>query len=240
VTLVGEILKDLESRGNPENIAGLERFGIKPKKAFGIKGSELKLIARPLKKRVDRHKLASGLWATQVHEARILAYLIDDPKQVTSRQMDRWVRDFDNWAICDSACGHLFSWTDIASQKALEWSAQQPEFIKRAGIVLMAWLTVHDKTADEKKFQAFLPVLESLADDDRTYVKKAVSWSVRQIGKRSIGLNRVAVETAERIRLQGTRSAKWIAADALRELGHEKTLSRLRSSAILVKNDDLS
>ena len=144
---VSEIIKKLESLENPANIAGMARFGIITKKAFGISAPVLKALAKDVKKQAeDRHQLALELWETGIHEARAVAYLIDDPKQVTEAQMESWVRDFDNWAICDSTCGTLFSRTPFAYRKVFEWSAHDEEFIKRAGIVLIAWLAVHDKS----------------------------------------------------------------------------------------------
>lgn len=223
-----EIINKLEVLENPENIEGMKRFGIVTKKAFGISAPVLKDFAKEIKKQIkEKHQLALELWQTEIHEARIIAYLIDDPKQVTEAQMDSWVKDFDNWAICDGACGHLFCRTEFAYQKAFEWSQNEEEFIKRAGIVLMAWLAVHDKKADDAKIAQFLPVLENKANDERNFIKKAVNWSLRQIGKRNLNLNKLAVETAEKIKEQNTKSSRWIAADALRELKNEKTLERI-------------
>ncbi len=225
---VREIIKKLESLENPDNIAGMKRFGIVAKKAFGVSAPVLKNLAKEIKKQAnDRHALALELWETGIHEARAIAYLIDDPKQVSEAQMDAWVADFDNWAICDGACGHLFCKTEFAYEKAFEWSQREEEFIKRAGIVLMAWLAVHDKKASDEKIAQFLPILENKADDERNFIKKAVNWSLRQIGKRNVYLNKLAVETAEKIKSQNTKSARWIASDALRELKNEKTLERL-------------
>ena len=225
---IKEILKRLEALGSPENVAGMARYGIVTKKAYGVPAPELKAFARELKKSAeDRHRLAEELWATGVHDARALAYLIDDPKRVTPEQMDRWTADFDNWAICDSTCGTLFSYSPHAYAKALEWSAREDEFVKRAGFALMAWLPVHDKKADRSRFEAFLPIIEQAAGDDRNFVKKAVNWALRQVGKQDLHLNRLAIETAERISVQGTPSARWIASDALRELRSEKIQERL-------------
>lgn len=223
-----EIVKKLKSLENPVNIAGMARFGIVTKKAFGISAPVLKSLAKEVKKQTqDRHALALELWQTGIHEARAIAYLIDDVKQVTEGQMESWVKDFDNWAICDGTCGTLFCKTQFAYQKAFEWSEREEEFIKRAGLVLPAWLAVHDKKADDIKIAQFLPILESKADDERNFIKKAVNWSLRQIGKRNLHLNNLAIETAEKIKAQGTKSARWIAADALRELTNEKVLERL-------------
>ena len=229
---VEEIIKTLESVEKPKNVAGMARFGIVTKKAFGISAPVLKNLAKEIKKQTDdRHELALELWETGIHEARIIAYLIDEPKKITNGQMESWVKDFDNWAICDSTCGTLFCRTPFVYEKVFEWSALEDEFIKRAGIVLIANLAVHDKKADDAKIAQFLPLLESKSDDDRNFIKKAVNWSLRQIGKRNLNLNKLAVETAEKIKVRNTKSACWIAADALRELNSEKVLERLRKKS---------
>lgn len=229
---VAEIVIELEALGSPANVKGMARFGIVTKKAFGVPAAELKRMAKEIKKKGDdRHSLALELWQTGIHDARAVAYLIDDPKQVTELQMDKWAADFDNWAIVDGTCGHLFCRTPLAYAKVAEWSERDEEFIKRAGIVLIAWLTVHDKKAGDDTFAAFLPLLEKHAGDDRNFVKKAVNWSLRQIGKRSLGMNSLAIDAANRIKLQGSRSARWIAADALRELTSDAVRQRLESKA---------
>jgi 3-methyladenine DNA glycosylase AlkD len=223
-----EIIKKLESLENPENIAGMKRFGIVTKKAFGVSAPVLKDLGKEIKKQTkERHKLALELWQTGIHEARIIAYLIDNPKEVTESQMDNWVKDFDNWAICDGTCGHLFCKTEFAYKKVLEWSESEEEFIKRAGIVLIAWLAVHDKKVSDDKIVDFLRILEQKSDDERNFIRKAVNWSLRQIGKRSLYLNKLAIESAEQIKTRNTKSARWIAADALRELREEKVQARL-------------
>jgi 3-methyladenine DNA glycosylase AlkD len=229
---ISEIIKKLKSLENPENVAGMARFGIVTKKALGISAPILKSLAKEIKKESnDRHRLALELWETGIHEARAIAYLIDDPKQVTSEQMDSWAADFDNWAICDGTCGHLFCRTPLAYEKVFEWSEREEEFIKRAGICLIAWLAVHDKKADDEKIALFLPLLENKSDDERNFIKKAVNWSLRQIGKRNLSLNKLAIETAERIKARETRSSRWIAADALSELKNEKIIERLKKKA---------
>lgn len=225
---VPDIVRRLESLGSAENVAGMARFGITAAKAFGVPAPELKAVAKDVKKAgLERHSTALELWQTGIHDARIVAYLIDDPKLVNAEQMEAWAGDFENWAIVDGTCGHLFCRTPAAYAKAFEWSERDAEFIKRAGIVLMAWLAVHDKKADDSKIEQFLPVLEKHAGDDRNFVKKAVNWSLRQIGKRSLQLNERAIETAGRIQLQNTKPARWIAADALRELRSEAVRARL-------------
>ncbi len=225
-----EIIEILEAQADPVNVAGMRRFAITAEKAFGVAAPALKQLAKDAKKQAaDRHALALELWRTGVHEARIIAALIDDPQQVTEAQMEAWAADFDNWAVCDSTCGHLFSRTPLAYRKIDEWSARDAEFVKRAGIVLVAWLAVHDKKAPDARIAEFLPLLEKHAGDDRNFIKKAVNWSLRSIGKRSLELNRLAIEAAARIKAQNTRSARWIAADALRELTGEKVQQRLQS-----------
>ncbi len=226
---IDEIIRELESLGNPDNVAGMARYGIVTKRALGVAAPELRALAKRIKKvAADRHSLALELWQTGIHEARAIAFLIDDPKLVTPEQMDAWAADFDNWAICDSTCGNLFSYTPFAYEKAYEWAEIEEEFVKRAGIVLMAWLAVHDKKISDDVIAEFIPVLESKADDDRNFIKKAVNWSLRSIGKRSIFLHEKAVESAIRIREKGTRSARWIASDALRELMNERTIERIK------------
>ncbi len=209
------ILAELESLANPENVAGMARFGIKGQKVLGISMKTLEPIARRLRK---DHTLAVQLWDSGIHEARLLACMIDDPRQVSEAQMDSWVNDFDSWDVCDQACNKLFDKTPFAYTKALEWTSRDSEFVKRAGFVLMATLAVHDKKASDQPFIDFLPIIQREATDDRNFVKKAVNWSLRQIGKRNLALNIRAIQTAETIRALDSKAARWIGADALREL----------------------
>lgn len=223
-----EIISKLQSLGSSENVAGMERFGIVTAKSFGIPTPVLKQYAKEVKKQAeDRHALALKLWETGIYDARAVAFLIDDPNKVSRKQMDAWARDFDNWATVDGTCCYLFCRTPFAYEKAVEWAGKKPEFIKRAGFSLMAYLAVHDKKADDSKLAAFLPVIEKHSNDDRNFVRKAVNWALRQIGKRNLDLNKLAIESANRIRLQNTKPARWIASDALRELKRERTLERL-------------
>ena len=216
---VDEVIAGLRKLGNPENVAGMERYAIVTRKSFGIPTPLLKQFAKEVKKQAtDRHALAEELWETEIYDARAVAFLIDDPKLVTKKQMDTWAKDFDNWATVDGTCCYLFCRTPFAYEKAVEWAGKKPEFIKRAGFAMMAYLSLHDKTAPDEKLAAFLPLIEQHSDDDRNFVKKAVNWALRQIGKRSLLLNKLSIEAAERIKLQGTKPARWIAADALREL----------------------
>jgi 3-methyladenine DNA glycosylase AlkD len=219
------ILRTLKSHYKPENIEGMARFGIVAKEAYGVPAPALRKLAREIGR---DHALAQRLWASGIHDARVLAALIDDPAQVTEEQMESWVGDFDNWGVCDACCGVLFDRTEFAYRRAVEWSRRDEEFVKRAGFALMACLAVHDKEAGDRQFERFLPIIEREATDERNFVKKAVNWALRQIGKRNMRLNRKALETAERIRALDSRAARWIAADALRELRGEAVQKRLR------------
>lgn len=223
-----EIINRLSSLGSKKGVDGLAYFGIADQKSFGVSAPVLKQFAREVKKEADdRHVLAQDLWETGIYDARAVAFLIDDPKRVTKKQMDAWANDFDNWATVDGACGYLFCRTPFAYEKAFDWAEKKPEFLKRSGFSMMAYLAVHDKKAGDEKMIAFLPIIEKHSDDDRNFVRKAVNWALRQIGKRNQNLNKLAIESAERIKFQNTRSARWIAADALRELRSEAVKARL-------------
>jgi 3-methyladenine DNA glycosylase AlkD len=223
-----QILRTLKSYYKPENVAGMARFGIVAKKAYGVPAPALRKLARSIGK---DHDLAQRLWASGIFDARMLAALIDDPAQVTEEQMEFWAAEFDNWAICDGCCSNLFDRTPFAHRKAVAWTAREEEFVRRAGFALMAALAVHDKQASDAAFRRFLPLIERASDDDRNFVKKAVNWALRQIGKRDLALNAKAIAVAERVRARGTRAARWIAADALRELRSEAVQKRLRAKS---------
>ena len=220
-----EIIKKLKSLSNPENVAGMARFGINPENTLGVSMPSLFKIAKEIGR---DHKLAEQLWSSGIHEARILACLIDDPKEVTEKQMERWVRDFDSWDVCDQCCARLFDKTEQAYQKAIDWSSRSEEFVKRAGFVMMACLAVHDKKAADDKFEQFLPIIVRESIDERNFVKKAVNWALRQIGKRNKRLNKISIRTSKEIRKLDSKSAKWISSDALRELTSEKVQRRLK------------
>ncbi len=223
-----EIIEDLRELRDPSRGKVFERFSIATPLWFGISTPEVKSFAKKVKKIVDdRHAVAAELWQSGIFEARSVAFLIDDPKQVTPEQMDAWVQDFDNWATVDGACGYLFCRTPYAYDKAFEWALREPEFEKRAAFSLIAYLAVHDKKAANEKLAAFLPLIEKNADDERNFVKKAVNWALRQIGKRNIELNRLAIESAHRIKASGTKAGRWTATDAIRELRSEVVRERL-------------
>jgi 3-methyladenine DNA glycosylase AlkD len=213
--LYREIINKLKSISNPESVAGMQRFGIHSKKMLGISMPTLRALAKELGK---NHELALQLWNSKIHDAQILATMVDIPESVTEKQMEQWVTDFDSWAICDQCCNNLFYKNSFAYQKVIEWSKREEEYVKRAGFVLMAVLAVHDKDTADKIFLSFLPIIKRESGDPRNFVKKAVNWALRQIGKRNRILNRAAIETAKEIQKLNSKSAKWIAADALREL----------------------
>lgn len=219
-----QIIKKLKSLNNPENVAGMARFGINPDNTYGVSIPTLRKMAKETGK---DHFLAQELWASRIHEARILAGFVDDPKLVTAEQMENWVKDFDSWDICDQVCSNLFDRTPFAHKKAIEWSNREEEFVKRAGFVLMAALSVQDKRAVDDEFLIFLPIIKREATDERNYVKKAVNWALRQIGKRNSTLNKKAIETAKEIQKLDSKSARWIASDAVRELTSKSVQDKL-------------
>lgn len=221
-----EVLERLRSMSNPANVAGMRRFGINPENTLGISMPALRSMAKEIGK---DHTLAQELWASSIHEARILAALVDDPKLVTEAQMERWAADFDSWDVCDQVCGNLFDRTPYAYLKALEWSSREEEFAKRAGFALMAWLSVHDKKARDEQFQIFFPAIIRESMDGRNYVRKAVNWALRNIGKRNRSLNQRAIETAQEIARIDSKTAHWIASDALKELTSPAIRSRLKN-----------
>ncbi|MGN6638030.1 MAG: DNA alkylation repair protein [Mucilaginibacter sp.] len=210
-----EIIDLLQEYANPAYREGMKRFGIDNSDALGVPLPQIRKLARLIKK---DHALALQLWETGIHECRIMASMVDDPSLVTPKQMDRWVSDFTSWDICDQVCGNLFDRTPFSIEKALEYSKAEKEYIKRAGFVLMAEFAVHNKKASDNVFIQFFPVIERGASDDRNFVKKAVNWALRQIGKRNKTLHQLAITTSKRILQQESKAARWIASNALSEL----------------------
>jgi 3-methyladenine DNA glycosylase AlkD len=210
-----KLLLVLRAHANPANVAGMARYGISSKGTLGVPIPVLRKLAKEAGR---NHKLAAELWTSGIHEARILATLIDDPARVTGRQMDRWAGDLDSWDVCDQACHNLFRYTPWAFEKAAKWARARREFVRRAGLSLMAGLAVKARTASDAQFEAFFPLIAEAAVDDRNMVKKAVNWALRQIGKRNPTLCAKAIVIAVEIGHLDSRAARWIAADALREL----------------------
>jgi 3-methyladenine DNA glycosylase AlkD len=222
---VERVVAELRRLGTKRNVEGMARYGIRAKKVFGVSKPKLDALARKIGK---NHALGLALWATGIQDAKILAGMISEPGKVSAAQMELWVRDFDNWDSCDGTCCHLFVFAKAAWRKAFAWTKRAEEFQKRAGFALAAYLAYRDKSAGDPKYLSFLKVIERESDDERNFVRKAVNWALRNIGKRNVRLNRAAIATARRIREKDSRAARWIAADALRELQSEAALARLR------------
>lgn len=210
-----DVIKAIKSQYNKRNIEGMARFGINPHNTYGVSIPFLRNLAKKIGK---DHELAIRLWNSNIHEARILAGMVDDPKLVTSSQMDSWTSQFNSWDVCDQICSNLYDKTKYAYQKAYKWAKSPKEFVKRAGYVMMAVLSVHDKKSSNAVFEKFYPVILKGATDERNFVRKAVNWVLRQIGKRNPKLRKSAIKLSEKILKLDSKAAKWIASDALREL----------------------
>jgi 3-methyladenine DNA glycosylase AlkD len=208
------ILREMQALANPARLEVMEHFGIHAEGSLGLNVPQVRAIARRAGK---NQPLAEELWATGIHEARWLAALVGDPHAITRRTMDRWVRDFNSWDVCDACCCNLFDRTPYAWQKLPKWAAHKREFTRRAAFATLAALAVHDKRAPDQLYLNALPLVEKYAFDDRNFVRKAVNWALRNVGKRNARLLAAAIACAERIRAQGSKPARWIAADALRE-----------------------
>lgn len=224
---VKRIISVLKKQAVPENREGMARYGIEVKYALGVSIPFLRKIAKETGR---NHELALKLWDTKIHEARILAGYIDDPGAVTEGQLEFWVRDFNSWDLCDQVC-HLFEESRFARKKCVEWSSRKEEFVKRTAFSLMAAMAVHDKKSDDKEFVKFFPLIKRAAVDERNYVRKAVNWALRNIGKRNPGLNKAAIKLAEEIKILDSKTAKWIASDALRELKSSTVQERIKRAA---------
>lgn len=211
------VIAKLKAYANPtrKNFEGMARFGINTKNALCIGIPVLRKMAKEIGK---DHKLALELYNSGIHEAKILASMVDEPEKVTEQQMEKWVKDFDSWDVCDQVCSNLFDKTCFVWQKAVSWSKRKEEFIKRAGFATMAALAVHNKKADDKDFIKLFSLIKKESVDERNFVKKAVNWALRQIGKRNRKLNQEAIKAAREIAEVNSKSAKWIARDALWEL----------------------
>jgi len=220
------ILARLRALADPRVRAAQARFGISTEKSLGLNFPMIQRVARGIGR---HHRLAQELWDTGIHEARHLAFLVAEPEKVTRVQMERWAREFDSWDVVDGTCRYLFLYTPYAWEKALVWSRRKEEFVRRAAFSLMAYLAVHDKHAPDAKFRKLLPIIRRAATDERNFVKKAVNWALRQIGKRNRRLNRAAIRAGEQIRRIDSPAARWIAADALRELRSPAVQRRLRA-----------
>jgi len=225
MTSTADILDKLKAKANPDDLEGMAKFGMAIGKRLGVSVPEMRRIAKEAGK---DHKLALKLWNTGVAEARIVASMIAVPEELTEKDMNAWVKDINSWDVCDQVCMNLFEKTSLAGQKIIEWSEREEEFVKRAAFALIACLAWHDKQATDQKFIEFLSVIKRGATDERNFVKKAVNWALRNIGKRNSRLNKAAIKTAKEIQRLDSKAARWIAADAIRELEGEGTQKRLQ------------
>jgi 3-methyladenine DNA glycosylase AlkD len=225
--LLNDIIKQLESNGSETNRQGMARYGISVDKAFGV---SLPLIRNLAKAHQKDHKLALQLWETGFHEARMLATMIDDPAQVTEVQMEQWVLDFNSWDICDQCCSNLFDKTPFALQKIFEWAEREEEYVRRAGFVMMACVAVHDRNMEDDAFKSFFPLIIKYTTDPRNFVRKAVNWALRQLGKRNQVLYDNALAISANLMKSENKTARWIGSDAYRELMGKTAINRMKGS----------
>lgn len=221
-TSADDVINTIKSLSNPSQKIAQARFKVGDESSFGLGKTDIKAIAKEIKK---NHALALELWKTGIFEAKHIAILTADKKLFTKKDAEAWAKDFSSWDIVDDCCGKLLCKTPFAYELAIEWTKRKGEFQKRAGFSLMAMLAVHDKKAPDEKFQMFYPYLIKESDDDRNFVKKAINWAIRSIGKRNIHLAKEMIALSETIREKGDRSSKWIAADAIRELKNKFSLT---------------
>lgn len=223
---IKSIIAELEKQKNPKNLKGMSNFGINTENALGISITTLRKIAKSIGLNTD---LAIELWNVGYHESRILASMITDPKNVDKKLIETWVNDFNSWDLCDQCCNNLFRKTVFAIDYTFEWTESEREYVKRAGFVLIAVLSVHSKTITNRDFQKYFPIILKHSVDERNFVMKAVNWSLRQIGKRNLELNLEAIRIAENMSKHDSKSAKWIAKNALQEITSIKVKNKLKS-----------
>lgn len=227
-----EVLKKLKTQAKPDQLEGMARYGMAVENRLGVSVPETRRIAKEIGK---DHQLALQLWKTGISEAMMVASMVDIPEAVTEEQMEEWVQDFNSWDVCDQVCMNLFEKTPFAWKKIQEWSKRDEEFVKRAAFALIACLAWHNKETPDEKFIKLIPVIKPGAKDERNFVKKAVSWALRNIGKRNPKLNKVAIKTAKELQKIDSKSAKWIAADVIRDLTSATAQKRLKPKTNLKK-----
>ncbi len=222
---IEEVLKRLRGEAKPDQLEGMARYGMAVERRLGVSIPSLRQLAKEVGK---NHNLAQELWKTGIAEAMIVAAMIDDPKQLTEAQMEDWVKGVNSWDVCDQLCMNLFEKSPLAWKKIVDWAEREDEFVKRTAFSLIACLAWHDKKAGDDKFIELLPVIVQGATDERNFVKKAVNWALRNIGKRNLNLNKAATNTAEEIQRLDSKAARWVASDTLRELGSEAIQKRFK------------
>ena len=221
---VEQALDLLRPHGSEKNRAGMARYGINVDKAFGVSMPNIRAAGKAIR---HDHDLAQALWDTGIHEARILASLVDRPQWVTSDQMESWAGDFNSWDLCDQVTGGLFDKTPFAHEKAVQWADDEREFVRRAAFAMMAWRAVHDKDANDDALTIYLPLIREASTDSRNFVKKAVNWALRQMGKRSPALHGPCLDLARELAVSDNKTARWIGKDAVKELESEAVKVRL-------------
>lgn len=222
---VEKVLEILQTKARLDQLEGMARYGIVGERRLGLSVPDMRKIAKDLGK---DHKFALDLWKTGIPDARIVAAMIGEPAQLTEEQMEAWVKDINSWDVCDQVCMNLFEKTPLAQKKIHDWSEREEEFVKRTAFALIACLAWHDKQAKDDQFIQFLPAIKRGATDERNFVKKAVNWALRNIGKRNLKLNQAAIQAAKEIQQMDSKSARWIAADVIRELESEAVQKRWR------------
>jgi len=222
---VKDVLDKLQSKAQREQLQGMAKYGMTIEKRLGVSVPDMRKLAKALGR---DHRLALELWKTGIAEARIVAGMVGDPAKLTEEQMEEWVEDINSWDVCDQVCMNLFEKSQLAWKKILDWSEREEEFVKRTAFSLIACLAWHDKKASDERFTELLPVITQAAMDDRNFVKKAVNWALRNIGKRNLNLNRAAINAAKEIQCLDSKAARWIAADAIRELESAPVQRKLR------------
>ena len=225
---VEEVMNKLKSKAKLDKLEGMAKFGMAVEQRLGVSVPDMRKMAKELGK---DHKLALELWQTGIAEAKIVAALVDDPEKLTEEQMEDWVKDFNSWDVCDQVCMNLFDKSPLAWKIIIDWSERSEEFVKRAAFALIACLAWHDKETEDERFIELLPIIVRCADDNRNFVKKAVNWALRHIGKRNLNLNRMAINTAREIQGIDSKAARWIASNAIRELESEAVQRRLKGNS---------
>ena len=225
---VEDVMEQLQSKAKPDQLDGMARFGIVGEKRLGVSVPDMRKIAKEIGK---DHQLALDLWDTRVPEGMIVAGMVAEADKLTEQQMEAWVVDINSWDVCDQVCMNLFEKSPLAEKKIYDWSEREEEFVKRTAYALIACLAWHDKKAGDEDFIQYFPVILAGATDNRNFVKKAVNWALRNIGKRNLALNKAALELAYQIKEIDAKSARWIASDAIRELESDKVQERLRKKA---------
>jgi len=221
---VKDVLDKLQSKAQPEQLKGMAKYGITVEQRLGVSVPDMRKLAKEIGR---DHELALGLWRTGIAEARILAAMIDDPDKLTEEQMEDWVEGINSWDVCDQVCMNLFEKNQLAWKKIVDWSEREEEFVKRTAFSLIACLAWHDKKVSDARFIELLPVIIRGATDERNFVKKAINWALRNIGKRNLNLNRAAINAAGEIKQLDSKAARWVASDAIRELESDAIQSRL-------------